>query len=466
MADSTKNPVIIWFRRDLRIDDHPALSEACARGAPVLPVYIHDDDASPGLHFRTGAASGVWLAHSLRALNDSLSGALRLYRGDAREILPRLARETGAQAVFWSRRYEPWRKPYDTQVKSALRADGIEAQSFKDSLLFEPWENMKADGTPYRVFTPFYKKCYLERADFFPPPRPAETLDLYGGGPSDGLCVDDLSLFPAPPAPRWDTGMIGRWDPGEAGAHARLSRVLGAVLPGYDDGRNYPAKDLTSRLSPHLHFGEISSRRLWESCARSPAFRRELVWREFCYHLLFHFPDLPDEPLQPKFSAFPWEENGAVFVRWCKGQTGYPIVDAGMRQLWASGWMHNRVRMIVGSFLVKDLLIPWQKGRAWFEDTLVDADPANNAAGWQWIAGCGADAAPFFRIFNPVTQGQKFDPDGDYVRRWVPELSGLPARYIHAPWKAPSPPRDYPPPMVDHAAARVRALNAFASIKG
>ena len=472
-------PVIVWFRQDLRIGDNPALNAAAAMGAPILPVYILDD-ANAGLAKR-GAASRWWLHHSLQALNESVDGALLCFEGGADAILPRLAANVGAEAVFWNRCYEPWRIDRDKWIKTQLLQSGLRVRSFNGSLLFEPPNVTKKDGTPYKVFTPFYRKGCLQNAA--PPRKPTSApTGLQWYQERGGESVDDLRLMPDI---NWYDGMAEEWTPGEAGAASRLERFLADGLQNYSEGRDRPDRRFVSRLSPHLHFGEISPNTVWYAAKRYETddalaeqvdkFHAELGWREFSYHLLYYFPSLPQENLQAKFDRFPWRDDDEALESWQRGQTGYPIVDAGMRELWQTGYMHNRVRMIVGSFLVKNLLLDWREGEAWFWDTLVDADLANNSAGWQWIGGCGADAAPYFRIFNPVSQGRKFDPEGSYVRKYVPELSGLSNKFIHAPFEA-SPAElkaagvalgsDYPEPVVELKASRERALAAFKSISG
>ena len=470
-------PVIVWFRQDLRLTDNPALNAAAAMGAPILPVYILDD-ANAGLAKR-GAASRWWRHQSLTALNADMDGALLCFDGDAEAILPRLAANTGAEAVFWNRCYEPWRIDRDKRIKTTLLQSGLRVRSFNGSLLFEPPNVTKKDGTPYKVFTPFYRKGCLQQAT--PPRKPAAkpaSLDWYRE--RGGETVNDLGLMPEI---NWYGGMAEEWIPGEAGAALRLEHFLKEGLKNYSEGRDRPDQRFVSRLSPHLHFGEISPNAVWHAAKQFESdealadqvdkFHSELGWREFSYHLLYYFPDLPEENLQRKFDRFPWRDDAEALETWQRGQTGYPIVDAGMRELWQTGYMHNRVRMIVGSFLVKNLLLDWREGEAWFWDTLLDADLANNSAGWQWIGGCGADAAPYFRIFNPISQGKKFDPNGDYVRQYVPELAALPNKYIHAPFEASAAElsaanvalgKDYPAPVVELKPSRERALAAFKSI--
>jgi len=477
--DNKKKPVIVWFRQDLRLTDNPALAAAAEMNAPILPLYILDDE-SPG-EARMGAASRWWLHHSLNALNESLDGCLLCLEGNAATVLPRLAKNIDAEAVFWNRCYEPWRIDRDKRIKGGLIKGGFKVRSFNASLLFEPPSVTKADGTPYRVFTPFYRKGCLESAPA--PRRPlANQRDLSLYSERGGETVDDLGLLPSIP---WYTGMEAEWTPGEAGAEAKLDAFLSYGISDYKEGRNRPDRPYVSRLSPHLHFGEISPNSIWYAAKKLEDkeeltrdldhFLSELGWREFSYYLLYYWPSLPTENLQAKFNRFPWQNNPQHLELWQRGMTGYPIVDAGMRELWQTGYMHNRVRMIVGSFLVKNLLLDWRHGAAWFWDTLVDADLANNSAGWQWIAGCGADAAPYFRVFNPVTQGNKFDPEGDYVRRYVPEVAELPDKYLHSPWEAPEDVLaeagvalgdTYPRPLVELKASRERALEIFKSLSG
>jgi deoxyribodipyrimidine photo-lyase len=475
---SSTPPVIIWFRQDLRRTDNPALTAASDSGHPVLPVYILDD--ANAYEWRTGAASRWWLHQSLTSLGTSLHGHLRYFRGDAAKILTRLTRDLGAAGVYWNRCYEPWRIARDRRLKAELRESGCPVNSFNGSLLFEPRGVAKADGSPYKVFTPFFQKGCLGNA---PSPRfPMEIPELaYFDASPLGHTLDELELMPSI---RWYESIAAAWTPGEAGALDRLEHFLDNGIQNYKEGRNRPDLEKVSRLSPHLHFGEISPHQVWHAANALKAvgglendidhFLSELGWREFSHYLLYHWPALPQQNLQEKFNRFPWRDDVEALKRWQRARTGYPIVDAGMRELWHTGYMHNRVRMIVGSFLVKNLLLHWHHGEAWFWDTLVDADLANNSAGWQWIAGCGADAAPYFRIFNPLTQGQKFDPEGNYVRRFVPEIAGLPDKYLHSPWQAPAAVLaeagielglDYPRPMVDLKASRERALAAFQSTR-
>ncbi len=482
-------PTLLWFRHDLRLQDNPALGAALSRGAPVIPVYILDD-AGEGA-WRAGGASRWWLHHSLAALAAALGergSRLVLARGDTGEILRRLLRSTGAGALFWNRRYEPAIIARDAKLTAEFAAASVEVKSFNAGLLHEPHTIANKQGKPYQVFTPYWRHC-LTLPVAAPTRLPAGVAIPGPARWPESAELDALELLPAV---AWDGGLRETWTPGEVGAARRLRQFAAGAMAAYDDARNIPGRDGTSMLSPWLHFGEISPRQVWAAVqARSRdtgvfppsngarVFLSEVGWREFAHHLLFHFPHTPEQPLRPDFAAFPWAKDpGGVKLRaWQRGQTGYPIVDAGMRQLWHTGWMHNRVRMIAASFLVKHLRLSWTHGAAWFWDTLVDADLASNTLGWQWTAGCGADAAPYFRVFAPVLQGRKFDPGGDYVRRWVPELARLPAEYLHAPWEAPAAvlagaglhlgrTGHYPLPVVDHAVARAEALAAFKQLRG
>lgn len=472
----SKKVVIVWFRQDLRLNDNLALIAAHESQRQILPLYILDDENSGD--WKMGSASRWWLHQSLVSLNKNLIGNLCLQKGDALTVLKSIIEQHQVKAVYWNRCYEPWRIKRDIHIKKVLVDRDIDVKSFNSALLFEPHTTLKKDGTPYKVFTPFYKKgCLQNNSEPSLPQAKPKKLNLYQ---VDSLPLDDLELIPKI---QWYKQMEKEWKPGEEGAHACLDTFLENGLKGYKEGRNFPTKQNVSRLSPYLHFGEISPRKVWHDakvmmmsnrCENDgDHFLSELGWREFSNSLLYHFPEMPRKNLQAKFDAFPWREDDEALTRWQKGQTGYPIVDAGMRELWQTGYMHNRVRMIVGSFLVKNLLLHWHHGEDWFWDTLVDADLANNSASWQWIAGCGADAAPYFRIFNPVTQGQKFDSEGGYVRQYVPEIATLPNRFLHSPWEAPEPILqeakvkpgvDYPLPIVDLKTSRERALAAFKKI--
>ncbi|MGE3064660.1 MAG: deoxyribodipyrimidine photo-lyase [Hyphomicrobiaceae bacterium] len=471
-------PVIVWFRQDLRLSDNRALAAACAEGAPVVPVYVFDTSA--GGRWRAGSASRWWLHGSLASLAASLAARgsrLILRRGDACAVLEKLTQELEAAAVHCTRAYEPWAARQEQHLHARFERRGIAFKRYGGALVFEPEAIRTKAGEPFKVFTPFWRALVASGAPRRPEPAPRRLVAPSAWPQSDAL--DDWRLLPS--KPDWAGGLRSAWTPGEGGAAARLKTFLNSRLARYAGARDRPGLDATSGLSPHLHFGEISPAACWSAAqaaasadsaceAGADVFLRELAWREFSYALLHAFPDMPDVALRPEFRDFPWRTSRSALSAWQRGRTGVPIVDAGMRQLWETGWMHNRVRMIVASFLTKDLLVPWQAGAAWFWDTLVDADLANNSAGWQWVAGCGADAAPYFRIFNPVRQGQTFDPDGDYVRRWVPELSQLPSGHIHAPWLAPAPvlaaaevvlAKSYPMPVVDHGAARRAALAAY-----
>lgn len=472
---------LLWYRRDLRLRDHPALTAAVESGARVIPVYILDDE-TPG-RWRMGGASRWWLAQSLRSLDAGLKRAgsrLTLRRGAARQVIADLIAETGASAVYFTRGYEPFQRQLEEHLKEDFAAKDVECRRFGGQILFEPEKVKNKSGEPFRVYTPFYKTLAQHDAPRSPLPVPPAIQAPATWPRSDALEAWDLE----PTKPDWAGGLRAAWTAGEEAAQRLLQTFVAGTLGGYHDRRNVPGVDGTSRLSPHLAFGEISPRQVWSACATAadiagkPAlaetYLKEIAWREFSYHLLFHFPTLPEKAFKPEFEAFPWSGQSAALKAWQQGRTGYPIVDAGMRQLWQTGWMHNRVRMIVASFLIKHLLVSWQTGEDWFWDTLVDADLASNAASWQWVAGSGADAAPYFRIFNPVLQSEKFDPEGRYVREFCPELAKLPPPLIHKPWEAD--PRvlkhagitlgaTYPSPIVDHGVARQRALAAYERIK-
>ncbi len=477
------SPSLVWFRLDLRLSDNPALLAAVRRGRPILPVFIWAPDEEGA--WPPGGASRWWLHQSLKALAADLEqrgSRLILRRGPTQPTLLQLARSTGAGAVFWNRRYEPALVARDTRLKAALQGAGLEVESFNSALLFEPWTLANQAGKPFQVFTPFWRHC-LAREE---PPLPEAAPETWPA-PARWPKSEPLAALELEPRMDWTAGLRAAWTPGEAGAAAALRRFAEPGFSGYSEHRNRPDLPGTSRLSPHLHFGEIGPRQVWHalkdvavrrgqppSLWRRSQFVSELGWREFAHHLLFHFPHTPEQPLRPQFARFPWRQHPEGLRAWQRGRTGYPIVDAGMRELWTTGWMHNRVRMITASFLVKDLLVDWREGARWFWDTLVDADLASNTLGWQWTAGCGADAAPFFRIFNPLSQGLKFDPHGDYVRRWVPELACLPAEWIHQPSAAPPEVlaragvelgTQYPRPIVSHAIAREVALEALARIQ-
>ena len=470
MAAGSTNPALVWFGTDLRLADNPALVSAAARQGAVLPVFIWaPEEESP---WSPGAASRWWLRQSLEELDASLTrrgSKLTVRRGPTAEALLALAAESGAKSIFWNRRYEPAAIARDRELERRLRERGIAAASCPGNLLFEPGTILNADGEPYQVFTAFRRACLAMPAPEEPKPAPSRLR-----APAEWPASVAISELGLEPKVDWASGMKQIWRPGERGASRQLKAFLGSGIESYSTERDRPGRRGTSRLSPHLHFGEISARRIWHEVRRQRAaddpseeadatYLRQIAWREFSYHLLLHYPHTPREALRPEFRRFPWRVDAIGLRAWTRGLTGYPLVDAGMRELWHTGWMHNRVRMVAASFLVKHLLIPWQEGAAWFWDTLVDADLANNTMGWQWSAGCGADAAPYFRIFNPVTQGEKFDPDGHYVRRWVPELANVPNQWIHRPWEAPAPllSKNYPRPIVEHAAARKRALAAL-----
>jgi deoxyribodipyrimidine photo-lyase len=465
---------VVWFRQDLRLTDNPALRAAAECGT-IVPVYVWAPEEEGA--FPPGAATNWWLHQSLAALQKSLGGALVLRNGRTLACLRAVVKETGATRVHWNRRYEPAAIERDIAIENALRHDGIEVHTFNSALLWEPWQVQKTSGDgPFQVFTAFYRNCL----SLGTPAKPARAPRFKTHAKTSGAHSVELSSLRLHPTIDWAAGLRSAWQPGETGAIAQLKRMLAGHVEKYGEDRNRPDRVGTSRLSPHLHFGEISPRQVWHAIqSRFPAaqagpFLRQLIWRDFAYHLLYYFPQTSTEPLRPAFADFPWRKNAKMLRAWQRGRTGYPIVDAGMRELWSTGWMHNRVRMIVASFLVKHVRLRWQEGASWFWGTLVDADLANNTLGWQWSAGCGADAAPYFRIFSPVLQGEKFDPDGAYVRHWLPELANVPKRWIHQPWNMPQPDRrrlglhlgqTYPKPIVDHVTARRQALDAFHSLK-
>lgn len=473
-------PAIVWFRHDLRLTDNPALTAAARTDQPLIFLYILDQDTPGG--WKLGGASLWWLHYSLQSLQSSLEskGAqLVLRKGKAESVLKQLVEQTEASSVFWNRCYEPYAIKRDTQIKSTLRKQDIQVRSFNSHLLIEPWELTTKAGDPYRVFTPFWKACLKVLQPSDPLPVPAISAS------NQELSSDNLSDWKLLPShPDWAEGLRETWTPGEIGAQDRVENFLNNSLTNYADRRDFPGDSKTSLLSPHLHWGELSPRQLWHSVQEwrnqhtnnaslqhsADKFLAELGWREFSYHLLYHFPTLPEAAFNERFSSFPWDTNKDHLHAWQHGCTGYPIVDAGMRQLWKTGWMHNRVRMVTASFLTKDLFIHWKEGEHWFWDTLVDADLASNSASWQWVAGSGADAAPYFRVFNPILQGERFDPEGSYIRRWVPELAELPDKYIHHPWNASESilraagvelGSTYPHPIVDHKKQRNEALKRF-----
>ncbi len=468
---------LVWLRDDLRLDDNPALAEAAALDSPLTVVYVLDE-VSPGVRPLGGAAKW-WLHHSLVSLAADLEAAgsrLLLRRGPAERVIRQLVEETRATHLLWNRRYGGPERAVDAGLKEWASRQDITAASFQASLLFEPWTVRTGSGGPYKVFTPFWKAC-LEA----PEPRlPLEAPDRLPGPARDGAgelpgsdTLADWALLPR--RPDWSAGLAAEWTPGEAGAHRRLEDFLAGPAVEYGTGRDVPGVEGTSRLSPHLRFGELSPFRVWHALRGcfphgAPAdvgiFRAELGWREFCWQLLYENPQLASRNYRPEFDRFAWQTPSDAELRaWQQGRTGYPLVDAGMRQLWQTGWMHNRVRMAAASFLVKNLLADWRLGEAWFWDTLVDADPASNPANWQWVAGSGADASPYFRIFNPVTQSKKFDAAGSYLRTFIPELTGLGDKAVHEPWKADGGAPDYPEPIVGLPESRARALETYQRLK-
>lgn len=468
--------VLVWFRQDLRLEDNPALFHAAQSGKRILPIYIFDrQERQPGM------ASSWWRRESLKKLDAALGkigGGLSYYQGNPLDILRKITEFHSADEVVWNRQYDGHSVARDKDIKQSLQDSGVECRSFNAALLFEPWLIKNKAGLPFRVFTPFWRQCMAEAAPEAPLPAPSV---LNGKTPED----DPLQI-PLPPAPLADDAdmIAAQWQPGEAGAHRQLQRFIDGGLALYAEHRDFPARPATSRLSPHLRWGEIGPRQVWSKIRLAKSqngfsdrtvakFLSEIGWREFSHHLVYHMPEMATENLQPAFDNFPWQEDGQALRKWMDGATGYPFVDAGMRELRRTGHMHNRVRMITASFLVKHLMIDWRAGEKWFWDRLLDACPANNAAGWQWVAGSGADAAPFFRIFNPVIQGEKFDPKGAYTRKFVPELNRIEQKHLFTPWKGKSDGSDldapdgnaYPDPVVEHGYARNRALEAFQQIR-
>ena len=473
-------PVILWFRRDLRLDDNPALQAALANGSPILPLFVH---SSGGGDWQAGAASRVWRYQSLQKLDTTLrdrGSRLILRKGDPSDVIRSIAHETKATAVYATKHAAPPEEATSFEVQNLMAEMGVDYHLAEGELLYPAGSILSKSKTPYKVYGQFWKACLQAGSPELPQEAPA-SISAPEFWP-ESSSIEELRLLPSED---WGGRIIDHWTPGEEGAKVALNRFLEEGLHDYEQMREIPSKRGTSFLSPHIAHGEIGIRRVWYELERMEAsgygnaddltrFRAELGWREFSHHVLHFFQSSTTQPFNPRFTHFPWIDDAESLEAWRKGKTGYPIVDAGMRQLWEMGWMHNRVRMIVASFLTKHLLLPWQSGARWFWDTLVDADLSNNTMGWQWSAGTGADAAPYFRIFNPTAQGEKYDPEGEYVRRWVPELASLSSLWIHKPWEAPASELQkaglelgsgYPRPIVDHAAARERALHAFQSLR-
>ena len=472
---------IIWFRKDLRLSDNPALTQACEENNEIIPIYIYEENIPNA--WMIGEASKWWLHYSLQSLCDNFDSfgiKLVLKKGNPLTILQSLLHETQANAVYWNRRYEPYSILNDAKIKQTLYKQGVKCNSYNGSLLIEPWEILTQKKTYFKVFTRFWNQS-LKVLDI---PNDLPIPELKKKNTAANLLSDNLNDWNLlPKHPNWAREFKKNWNPGEFNAQKKLMHFIENHLENYSKERDFPGCRGTSALSPHLASGEISPRQIWNAIKNynitkksklliesSNKYLAEIGWREFSYNLLYHFPKLPSDPFSDRFQSFPWKKNESFLKAWQKGLTGYPIVDAGMRQLWHIGWMHNRVRMIVASFLTKDLLINWTEGTKWFWDTLVDADLASNSASWQWVAGCGADAAPYFRIFNPVLQSQKFDPEGTYIRQWIPELTKLPTKYIHAPWETPEEILkesniqlgiNYPYPIIDHYEAKTKALDSF-----
>ncbi|KAB8123732.1 deoxyribodipyrimidine photo-lyase [Komagataeibacter medellinensis] len=459
-------PTVMWFRDDLRLADNPALTDAAMQG-PVICLYVHDPA------FALGAAERWWLHDALTALDHDLrarGGQLCIMEGSAQAVVQWLAQQAGATAVVWNRRYGGPARQVDTDIKTALKVMGIDARSHPGNMLHEPWQVRTRQGTPFRVYTPWWRAVQAMEAPLPPMSVPA-SLTFASLPPAVGeqqLAPSALRLLPT--RPDWAQGLRDTWQPGEQAGQARLDSFVAKRMAGYARQRDLPARPATSALSPYLRFGHVSPRQVWHAVAAEKemdedgaCFLSEVGWRDFAHATLFEFPEMATRSLRSEYDRMPWRNDPAALQAWQQGRTGYPIVDAGMRELWHTGWMHNRVRMIVASFLTKHLLLDWRAGERWFADTLVDADGASNPFNWQWVAGCGLDAAPYFRIFNPVLQGEKFDPAGDYVRRWVPEIAHLTGRDLHTPWKMA--PRGYPAPIVDLTAGRMRALAAWQTLQ-
>lgn len=467
---------IVWFRKDLRLHDNQALWEALQRGI-IIPIFIWSKDEE--LELASSEASRWWLHHSLLSLKHTLQQygiSLLIREGKSEDILLKLIEETGANAVYYNERYEPSIIKRDEHLAQILHHKNIYVRSFHSNLLFHPSAILKSNGEPYKVYTAFWKRCIKE-----PISRPFSFPSSINGS-EQMIKSDTIEGLELLPKIRWDKKLNQYWEPGESSAIQNWKDFVQNSLPKYQLERDYPALQSVSNLSPYLAWGNISPRAIWYSAQKHQetiaenveAFLKQLIWREFSYHQLVHFPSIPYKSIRTQYEAFPWENKEEDFIKWKSGKTGYPLVDAGMRELWETGTMHNRVRMVVASFLVKHLLIPWTKGAEWFQHTLVDFDLANNSLGWQWVSGSGFDAAPYFRIFNPITQSEKYDKNGEYIRKWVPELEKLPSPYIHRPWEAPQHllisadvilGEDYPLPIIDHTFARKRALHAYEMIK-
>lgn len=455
--------IIFWFRQDLRLSDNPGLFEAAKKGA-VFPIYILDRRE------KLGGAERWWLHHSLKNLDKSLGGKLGIYSGDPETILLEIAKKNKIEGIYWNRCYTPYQITRDSKIKQAIKALQIPCLTFNSSLLWEPMSIAKSDGSSYKIYTPFSRACLQAESprSLLPPPPNLRLVDKQS----------ELDINSLLPIEKWVDNCALDWDVGEDAAEKKLKIFVREKVSGYKKNRDYPGIEGTSHLSPHLHFGEISPHQIWHSFKQkkdddTTCFLSELIWREFSYYQLYNFPDLPKKNFQEKFNHFPWEMDKKKLKAWQEGKTGYPIVDAGMRELMQTGYMHNRVRMIVASFLVKNLLIHWEEGAAWFLDYLVDGDLASNSANWQWVAGCGADAAPYFRVFNPVLQGEKFDSEGLYTRHFVPELASLDKKYLFKPWEAPEEVlkkagitlgTTYPKPIVDQALSRTKALEAYGAM--
>ena len=464
---------IHWFRQDLRVNDNPSLNYLSTNGDNIVCIFIHDEI---NCDRQLGSAGKVWLHESLNYLNEQLDNKLLIFKGDPQKVFDEIFNNFNVKEVCWNRCYEPWRIKRDFKLKSNLKKK-VNVKTFNASLLWEPWEILKNDGSPYKIFTPFYRRGCL---NYELPRKPESQKISFFNHTIKSINVKELHLRKHI---SWEEKLINKWKIGESHAHNLMKSFFSDGIKDYSEGRNFPNKKNVSRLSPYLHWGQISANQLWYEAEKVrpdvskeniDIFKSELGWREFFYNLMYHFPEIRFKNLQTKFDNFPWDENNNYLDCWRRGITGYPIVDAGMRELWETGYMHNRLRMITGSFLVKNLLLHWHNGEHWFWDCLCDADYASNSASWQWVAGTGTDSAPYFRIFNPITQGKKFDPTGEYIKRFVPELKNIPTKYIFEPWLCPTDVSDsigfkigidYPYPIVDIKQSREKALNAFSSLK-
>ena len=471
---------VIWLRKDLRIHDHAGFAKAIANNYEIIPVFIWDEAEH---QWQEGAASQWWLYHALADLQEqikNLGGKVYIHQPEegqsVADYLQALVKAYDAEVIYWGRRYEPEIVKRDTTLKQDLLNQEFEVKSFNTHLIYEPHTIRNKSGKHFKVFTPFWKHCLTLEVGQLIQVSKEQWKKVNWHLTSAKLSIDDLGLLPKI---SWDEGFYDHWKPQRNEGLKRLKEMVSTKYKTYNVERDLPAIDGTSQLSPYLQWGQISAHEIYHAFSKNyndtieTGYLRQLFWREFSYHLMFNEPHTPNKALRSEYEQFPWERNEEFLNAWKKGQTGFPIVDAGMRQLWQTGWMHNRVRMIVGSLLVKHMLQDWREGASWFWDTLVDGDLANNTMGWQWIGGCGADASPYFRIFNPIIQGEKFDPKGAYVKKYCPELKDVPEAYIHKPWQMPEIElvagvtigKTYPRPVISHLDGRQKALDAYAKFK-